>query len=342
MTAQRDSADSTITALLDLIGAHRITAIIYVAVRLGVVDALLDGPQPAQRLAERSESDERSLRRLLRALVALGVCEQQGDRFVLTALGRPLAGNAEPSLKPWALFEGELLYRSWAGLLDSIRSGKTAAELARVDDTFELMARNPAHVQTFNAAMVAFTHLIAPDVLDAYDFSGIRKLMDVGGGYGELLCAILRAYPSLHGAVFDLPRCAENATRQFSDAGLSGRAEFISGSFFDSVPTGADAILMKSIIHDWNDARSIAILTNCRRALPGGGRLLLVERLMPEQVEVTVQDRFVTLSDVNMLRGPGGCERTEREYRELLQAGGFAMASIRPAGRMAVIEARVG
>ena len=341
MTAH-GTPDSPATLLLDLIASHRITAVIYVAARLGIADLLAERPRTTEELAQSSGADERSLHRLLRALTALGICQQLDEsRFGLTALGANLAGDAKHSVKVWALFEGELLAGTWRGLLDSIRTGKTGAELAGSDDSFELMARNPAHVQVFNEAMLAFTRLIVADVLAAYDFSGITRLMDVGGGYGQLLCAILHAYPDLRGVVFDLPRCAAGATRHLDEAGLSDRAEFTPGSFFASVPAGADAIIMKSIIHDWNDERSIAILTNCRRALPTGGRLLLVERLMPERPEVTAHDRLVTLSALNMLRGPGGCERTEREYRELLRAGGFAMTRALPAGRFAVVEANV-
>ena len=178
-------------------------------------------------------------------------------------------------------------------------------------------------------------------MLAAYDFSSITSLMDVGGGYGELLCAILTACPSMRGAIFDLPRCAEGAKKQLAAAGLSGRTEFISGSFFESVPSRVEAIIMKSIIHDWNDERSITILANCRRALPAGGKLLLVERLMPERLEASAEHSAVTLSDLNMLRGPGGCERTAGEYRELLGKSGLTMTRVLPAGRMNVIEAVV-
>jgi SAM-dependent methyltransferase len=264
------------------------------------------------------------------------------DQFALTAVGAHLAGDAEQSLKAWALFEGALLTPSWASLADSIRSGKTAAELANVGDTFDLMAQNPATMKIFNEAMVAFTSTVVPGVLAAYDFSAIRRLMDVGGGYGELLCSILKANPSMRGVIFDLPRCADQAKREIAAAGLSQRAEFISGSFFESVPSGADAIIMKSIIHDWNDERSAVILRNCRQALPPAGKLLLVERVMPEILDTSADHRAVTLSDLNMLRGPGGAERTEGEYRALLSQGGFEMERVLKAGRMNVIEAVAG
>jgi hypothetical protein len=343
MAIQSAVLDPSATRLFDLISSQRITVVIYVAARLGVADHLAEGPVTAAELARRTGADERSLRRLLRALVTIGICQQVGsEQFGLTPVGAHLAGSAKQSLKAYALFEGGMLSRSWARLLDSIRSGKTAAELAGVQNSFEVLARDPELARTFNEAMVAFTRQVVPAVLAAYDFSDIRRLIDVGGGYGELLSAILAAYPTMHGAVFDLPGCGDGAKKQFADTGVGERGEFIGGNFFESVPTGADALIMKSIIHDWNDERSLTILRNCRRALPEAGCLLLVERLMPESLEATAEHAAVALSDLNMLRGPGGCERTQAEYGALLGQSGFRVTRVLPAGRMHVIEARVG
>jgi hypothetical protein len=277
--------------------------------------------------------------RLLRALVTLGICRRiAGDKFEVTPMGAELAASAKDSLRPIALLE-ERLARMWSSLIDTVRTGKTGAELAGVGDSFELMARQPEAVKIFNEAMVAFTRLIAPAVVAAYDFSGIRKLMDVGGGYGELLGAIVKANPGMRGAIFDLERCADGAKKQLAEAGVSDRADFIAGSFFESVPTGADAVIMKSIIHDWNDDRSVKILANCRNALPSNGKLLLVEGVISSQPGFNLRDRMAALSDLNMMRGPGGGERTEDEFRELLRKGGFRMTRVLPAGMMSVIEA---
>jgi O-methyltransferase domain/Dimerisation domain len=338
--AAQPRPDPSATALFDLLVSHRITAVLYVAARLGIADSLAEGPLTARQLAERNGAHEPSVRRLLRALVALGVCKlDDGEAFALTATGAHLAASARPSLKSWALFEGEMLSRTWGGLLDSIRTGKTAAELAGLDNAFEAMARNPEHVRMFNAAMVALTEQVTPAMLAAYDFSGITRLTDVGGGYGQLLCAILKAYPAMRGTIFDLPRCAEGAKAHLVDAGLGQRCVFTPGSFFDSVPSGADAVILKSIIHDWDDDHSIKILTNCREALAAGGKVLLVERLMPEMPEANPEHCSVILSDLNMLRGPGGCERTESEHRELMAKSGLELTRIFPAGRFSVIEA---
>jgi ubiquinone/menaquinone biosynthesis C-methylase UbiE len=202
------------------------------------------------------------------------------------------------------------------------------------------MSRTPGNVDKFNAAMTELTRLVTPDILRSYDFSEISHLMDVGGGSGELLGAIAQQNRQLRGTVFDLPRCAEVATKHLQQIGISDRVEFVAGDFFEAVPAIADAIILKSVIHDWDDARSISILRNCRRALPNSGKLLLVERLMPEALGLSDEHRAHAMSDLNMLRGPGGCERTEDQYRELLDQSGFDLVTSLPAGRFNLIEAR--
>jgi hypothetical protein len=327
-------------ALFDLITAHRITASLYTAAELGIADALTDGPCTAGELSVAVDAPESPLQRLLRVLVTIGVCRRAGaGKFELTPVGRHLAGSSPQSLKAWAIFEGKMLQPSWGGLIDSVHSGKTRAELAGVASSFDLMARDPHQVETFNAAMRDLTRLTLPGVLAAYDFSGTSRLIDVGGGTGELLTAVLRAYPSLRGAVFDQAACARQARQRFCDAGLGDRAEFIAGDFFKSIPGGADALILKSTIHDWNDERSACILANCRKALPASGKLILVERIMPEAPTDDADHRSSALSDLNMLRGPGGHERTAHEYAMLLNDAGFRIARIIPAGRFSLIEA---
>ena len=259
----------------------------------------------------------------------------------MTELGAGLDGTAEQSFKAWAILEGQMLSNRWNGLLDSVMTGKTAAQLQGVNDSFELMARSPEAVRVFNAAMVDVTRFVTPDILRAYDFAGITHLMDVGGGSGELIGAIARQYTEIGGTIFDLPRCAESATSHLDRIGVSGRIKFLAGDFFETVPVGADVIIMKSIIHDWNDERSLKILGNCRRALPENGKLLLVERIMPELPSVSDEDRDQAMSDLNMLRGPGGLERTEKKYGRLLHDSGFQQLAIHTAGVFSVIDARV-
>ena len=327
--------------LFDLIQSHRVTAVIYVAARLGLAELLRDGPLALGELAKATGADERALGRLLTALATVGICSRSGeDRYALTDVGACLDGAAEHSFKSWAFLEAELISKSWSGMLDSIMTGKTGAQLQGIDDSFELMGRTPELVDKFNVAMVELTRLVTPNVLQSYDFSGISHLMDVGGGSGELLGAIAQQHRKLRGTVFDLPRCTETANKHLRQIGVGDRVEFVAGDFFKAVPAIADAIILKSIIHDWDGTRSVAILQNCRKALPSGGKLLLVERLMPEMPTMSDEDREQALSDLNMMRGPGGLERTEKQYRELLNQSGFDLVTTYTAGRFNVIEAR--
>lgn len=327
--------------LLDLIQSHRITAVIYVATKLGIADRLSCGPKSLGDLAEATGANRAALARLLTALRTIGICEPgEAEQYALTETGAALAGDAEPSCKALAIFEGELLSKSWNGMLATIMSGQTAAQLQGFDNSFDLMARVPENVGIFNAAMTDMTRLVTADVLAAHDFSRVSHLLDVGGGSGELIGAVLARYPHMRGTVFDLARCADIATAHLTRLGLVDRAAFLTGDFFASVPGIADAIILKSVIHDWDDQRSCVILQNCRRALPENGALLLVERIMPAIPDTNDLHRSHAMNDLNMLRGPGGMERTEAQYRDLLGKTGFHVTSIAPAGRFAVIEAR--
>jgi hypothetical protein len=337
MALQRASPPS-VMALHDLITSQRITVVIYVAARLGIADYLVSAAKSASELAEETGAHEPSLRRLLRALVTLNICKLVGeDLFELTTMGGHLAASASHSLKHWALNEVELMPRLWGSMFDTVRVGNSPIT---ADEFFKKMT--PELAKIFDHAMVEITEIVIPDVLAGYDFSGIKRLIDVGGGCGQLLSAILNAYPLMSGVVFDLPRCAEAAKKQLVDARVSDRSEFIGGSFFEAVPDGADALVLKSVIHDWDDEQSRKVLDNCRRALPTSGKLLLVERLIPEIVEANPDHCSIALSDLNMLAlGGSACERTEGEFRELLSKSRFRMMRVQPAGRYNVIEATV-
>ena len=335
------SSSMSALRLFDLIQSHRVTAVIFVAARLGIAELLRDGPKAVGEIARATGADERALGRLLTALSTTSICSRTGDgRYALTEIGVNLDGAADQSFKGWAIFEGEMLSKSWNGMLESVMTGKTAAQLLGFGSSFDLMARSPENVALFNAAMADLTRLVTPDILRAYDFSRVSHLMDVGGGSGELLGAIARQHPRIRGTVFDLVRCAGIASKHLHHIGVSDRVEFVAGDFFEAVPAVAEAIILKSVIHDWNDARSVSILRNCHLALPNGGKLLLVERLMPESPDMSDDDKAHAMSDLNMLSGPGGCERTEGQYRELLEQSGFDLAAVHPAGRFNVIEAR--
>ena len=325
-------------ALFDLIQSHRVTAVIYVAAKLGVAECLRDGPRPPAAVAEAMGAHESSIHRLLVALTTIGICniDPQGW-FSLTDIGAQLDSRSERSLKGWAIFEGELLSKSWTGLIESVTSGKTATELLGRNNSFDLMGSET--IAVFNAAMVDLTRIVTPQIISSYDFSKTSVLMDVGGGSGQLVSAVLQSHPTMRGMVFDLPRCAETAKTLFREMGVSDRAEFIGGDFFEAVPKGADTVLLKSVIHDWDEERSAAILKNCRQAISGSGKLLLVERLMPSLPSNAEQHRSHAMSDLNMLRGPGGKERTQNEYQNLLSQNSFRLNAIFSAGLFSVIEA---
>jgi hypothetical protein len=333
-------SSTTAIKLLNLIQSHRITTVIYVAAKLGIAELLRNGPRSLDDLANATGADRDALRRLLIALSTVGICAQADqDRYSLTELGSALDGTTNQSFKAWAIFEGEMLSKSWNGMLESVMTGKTAAQLLGFDSSFELMSRSPENVGIFNAAMADLTRLVTPAILHAYDFGNISHLMDVGGGSGELIGAITREYPHLSGTVFDLPRCANAANKHLERLGVTDRTSFISGDFFQTIPPIADAIILKSVVHDWNDERSGMLLRNCRKALPEKATLLLVERMMPEQPTGSDVDKAHAMSDLNMLRGPGGCERTEQQYCLLLEQSGFRKTSVRLAGHFSVIEA---
>lgn len=334
------SSDPSVDLLLNLIDGHRVTAVIYTAAQLGIADFLLEGPKTATELARLTHTHERSLSQLIGTLVKLAICAQAPNgKFELTPMGTHLADNSERSLKAFVLLEGGLIRGAWNELIESIQTGKTAAELAgrTPQEHFANAAKKSAGL--FNEAMSSITRMAVSDLLAAYDFAGIGILMDVGGGVGELLIGILRKYPSMRGIVLDLPLSSERAKKNISDAGLADRCEFIAGDFFEPVPEGADAIIMKSIIHDWSEERCLRILRHCRRALAPDARLMLVDKVLPETIEPGPADLFVFLDDLNMLRGAGGCERTPSHFRALLREGGFDMQRVVPTGRYSVIEA---
>jgi hypothetical protein len=235
---------------------------------------------------------------------------------------------------------GRYVWHGWEFLVDCVRTGQPAPKLLGEKETFEAMAADPEGAAIFYQAMVETTRQAAGALIKAYDFSGVRSLVDVGGGYGVLLAAILAAYPEMRGKDFDLPHCQEGATRLLAESGVDGRAEFVAGSFFESVPAGADAYILKSVIHDWDDERSLAIFKNCRAAMKNGARLLIIEPTVPERVGSSSHDGVIIGSDLNMLVMAGGRERTEAEFRALLEASGLRVARIvtAPPTAFSVIE----
>ena len=321
---------------------HYVSRALALAVTLGVADLMGSGPQPLEELARATHTHAPSLRRVLRLLASVGVFEEDpSGRFSLTLVGDLLREDAPGSMKDAvSLFAGIGIQDSWRELEYCVRTGEPAFKKDHPDhDAFTEMEQDPEAAVGFDRAMAAFTSQTALAVAACYDFSGFRTLMDVGGGNGALLIGILNANPELRGIVFDQPHVAERAGKQVALQGLEGRMKAVGGSFFEEVPTGADAIVLKHVIHDWDDEQATQILKVCRAALPSNGKLLLVEGVYPPAIDKSLESRGAAANDVNMLVCTGGRQRAEGEFRELYAAAGFELTRIvpTPAGA-AVIE----
>lgn len=210
----------------------------------------------------------------------------------------------------------------WANLLHSVKTGHSARSLITGNSGFGHLERDPQAAETFNQAMVDLTRLAARDIARAYDFAG-KRVMDIGGGYGELLAQILATYPAARGVLFDMPHAIARARGHLEGRGLADRCEFIAGDFFASVPGGSDLYVLKTVIHDWPDEQARAILRNCHAAMSPDARILVIERLMPERLIPSAENRALARVDLHMLVALGARERTLDEMRALLEAAGF-------------------
>ena len=308
----------TAEAMWRLTIAFRSSQAIGVAVKLGIPEFLSRHPHTAPQLAHDTGANEASLLRLLRTLVALGLlAEDDAGRFSLTATGEEMRRDRLGPLIRFLLHD--LDWSSWGRLDYSIKTGKRAFDHVHGMRNWEYYASHPEEAGIFDAAMQALTRPVADGVARTNDFSSMKTIADVGGGAGTMLIAILRAHPHLRGILVDRPDVVQRHRKRFEDAGVIDRVEFAGGNFFDSVPSGADAYLMKSILHDWEDHDAVAIIKRCREA--GGSKLLVVERLLSDKIGPG--DLGTLLSDLNMLVNPGGRERTVAEYSGLFEQGGF-------------------
>lgn len=307
---------------------------IHAAAELGIADALAAEPLSGRDVAARVGADPDATERLLRALVVLEVCTDEGGRFGLTPLGRALRSDAPDSMRSVSrLMSGPDVWSAWSRLVDCVRTGRAARALDRGDATgtehFDELVAEPRAAAIFHQAMVEWTRMAAPGIAGAIDLREARRVVDLGGGYGELLCAILEAHPHTTGCVFDLEHARAGALALFAARGLAGRASFAVGDLFGSPLPAADALVMKSVIHDWDDDRSLRILRRCRDAMESASRLFLVEPAAGRRDPAL--DWVLAFSDLNMLVNTGGRERTEAEYRALLEAARLRVLSVRPA-----------
>jgi hypothetical protein len=321
-----------------MLTGYWVSQTLYAAAKLGIADLLVDGARSAEDLAEATRTHAPSLYRLLRAAASVGVFAEDGERrFSLTPLAECLRSDVPQSQRGLAIMNGEEHYRAWGELLYSVQTGKPSFDHLYGMPCFDYLSENPEPAAVFDEAMVGVHGRETAAMLDAYDFSGIGKLADIGGGNGSLLTSVLRKYPSMRGLLFDLEGVTGRAKERVRAAGLADRCDIASGSFFESIPSGADAYLMRHIIHDWDDERAATILKNVHRAMEPDSRLLLVEMIIPPGNEPS----FGKLLDLTMLVLPGGKERTEEEYRRLFADCGFELARIVPTdSEISVIEGR--
>jgi hypothetical protein len=303
------------------------TQALYVVAKLGIADLLKDKPLSVAELAQRTETHERALYRVLRSLSSVGIFREVEPKvFALTPFAEPLRSDAPGSMRKGVIFMGEDWHWSvWGDLLYSVRTGKPAWGQKHGEEVFEYFARNPVQSEIFNGAMTDMSVGIAPVIVEAYDFSGIETLADIAGGHGYLLAQILKDNAGMKGLLFDVPPVIAGAGELLEREGVAVRVETVSGDFFASVPV-ADAYIMKHIIHDWDDERCVTILKNIRAAMKPEGRVLIVEAVVPEGDG----PHYSKLLDLEMLASPGGAERTANEYSALLAQAGLRMTRIVP------------
>ena len=326
--------------LARLVDGFRVTQAIHAAVDLGIPDLLADGERTADDLAQASGADPSALYRLLRALASLGVLhEADGQRFSLTPLGTPLRSDVPGSIHGWVRLTGrEYLWRSWGNLATTVRTGENSFQSLHGSNVFEWRADHPEESAIFDAAMGSLTAASNAAILAAYDFGRFATVVDVAGGNGTLLAAILEAHPAARGILFDQEHVVSGAGPVLSAAGVLDRCEIVAGSFFESVPQGGDAYVLKWIIHDWEDEESIAILRTCREAMSPEAVVLVIERDLGQPNE----NPAAKLSDLNMFVMPGGRERSQPEYAALFDKAGlrYADSTLATSGH-AIVEAGI-
>ena len=309
----------------DLLNGYQDTALLYAAAKLGLADLLAKGPKTSEELAAMTGAHAPSLRRILRGLVVVGMCFEEEERFGLTRLGQMLRTGVEGSLRDQALVCGDQYMVAWSALVHSAMTGETAFAHVFGVDPWEHRQRDSALSERFHADLNTETARSAVAIVEAYDFSASRVLCDVGGGYGALLCAILAARPAMRGILLEQAHVATGARSYVESQGLDARCSIVEGDFFEGVPEGADTYVMKSIVHDWPDARGMALLKNCRKALRADGRVILIERVMPALAKDAPDTVRV---DLHMLAVTGGRERSAAEYQGLLEAAGFGLGRV--------------
>lgn len=313
--------------MMNLASAKFISKPLWVAAQLAIPDLIAQGVKSTDELARRTGTHERSLYRILRALACVGIFTETAPRqFDLTPLASTLRSDAPNSMRDAVVFLNHPVHDiAWTEILHSVKTGKPGFDRAYGMPIFEYFQKNPEFSEAFNRAMTNLARNDISAVIDSYDFGGIGKLVDVGGGHGVLMTSILDRNPGMRGVVFDLPHVIDGTRKALEASGHAARCEAVGGDFFVTVPSG-DAIIMSHIIHDWDDERCITLLRNTARALPRNGKVLICEAVIPPGDEFSP----AKLLDLEMLVMPGGMERTADEYSALLKQAGFRLARIVP------------
>jgi len=311
--------------LMKFIVGKWISKPIYVVAELGIADILDGGPKSIDELAQLSQAHARSLYRVMRGLASVGIfSEIEEKHFELTPMADCLKTGAMRSIA--LMFNSDWNDKAWTHLIDSVRTGDTAFEKAHDMPIFDWLEKNPQAAELLNEANAIKAVNSHRAIVDVYDFSGIHTLTDIGGGHGALMAEILVANPFMKGAVADLPAVVRKAEKLIRARGLEDRCEAVACDFFKEIPAMSDAYLMSHILHDWTDEQCKIILRNCRKAMKPGSKLLIVEMVIPPGNGPSV----AKLLDLEMLVITGGCERTETEFKELLESSGFRLSRIIP------------
>ena len=315
------------------------SAALYTAIALNVADHLASGPRDVSELARLSGANEDALFRVLRLLASLGVFAETGlRRFALNPAAELLRKDVPGSLRGMAVFLPDPFhFRAYANLLDSVMTGHTAAETTLGMPVFEYLAKNPDYSKVFNDAMTALSAPVIGAALEAYDFSQIGVLVDVAGGHGEVLMSILKKYSNIRGVLTDVGHVIDGAKARIAAAGLTDRCQAVPSDFFQAVPEGGDAYIMKHIIHDWDDGRATTILKNIGKAMGAKrGKVILLESV----IAAGSAPDFGKFIDIEMLALPGGKERSEQEFRTLFAGAGFELTRVVPTtSPLSVVEA---
>lgn len=310
--------------LEDIASGYQKTQVLYVMAKLGLADILAGAPQGTVALAAATGANAEGLYRLLRALSYMEIVhEPTPGVFALTPLGERLRPGAPGAMHELILMSGEVFWSWWNGLVHTVRTGQPSVPTIEGMSAFEWLHRQPDQVERFDRIMSEMVGAMAKGVVEVYDFSPFRTVVDLGGGRGTLLSTILLANPHLRGVLFDLPTTVEQARRTMAAKGLADRCEFVSGDFFAKVPSG-DCLMLSAVLSDWNEEQCVSILRNCRNAIAPDGRLLVLERLLEPEKPAPAS----TFMDLQMLVFSGGTGRSTAEYRQLFGAAGFELTRV--------------